>query len=60
MCCSCIQQDTNFVELQVPVGHEEDARVVIYGTIVVTVMGCTFLLYVITFYDQWNVKIKDR
>ena len=57
-CCSCVSQDTNLLELQVPVGHEEDTRVVIYGTIVVTVMGCSFLLYVIAFYSHWKVKVK--
>ena len=53
-------QDTHLLEFSVPMGRESDMRVVVFGTIVVTVMGCTVLLYIIAFYDQWKMKVKER
>ncbi|XP_070188264.1 phosphatidylinositol-glycan biosynthesis class X protein-like [Littorina saxatilis] len=54
------KSDAYSLKFQVPVGHEKDIRVVVYGTMVVTVLGCSFLLYLIAFYGHWNVKVKDR
>lgn len=53
------ETEGEYLEMKVPVGREQDVRVVVCCTLVVTVLGCTFLLYVITYYDKWRVKPKD-
>ncbi|XP_076451630.1 GPI alpha-1,4-mannosyltransferase I, stabilizing subunit-like [Babylonia areolata] len=52
------RSDTSSLELRVPVGREQDARVVVFATIVVTVLGASCLLYVIAFWDHYKVKVK--
>ncbi|KAL8593207.1 hypothetical protein ACOMHN_009862 [Nucella lapillus] len=52
------RSDASSLEIHVPVGREEDVRVVVFGTIVVTVMGASCLLYVMAFWDFYRVKIK--
>ncbi|KAK7507654.1 hypothetical protein BaRGS_00001589 [Batillaria attramentaria] len=52
-------RDSEYVELQVPVGRQQDIWTVIYSSLVVTVLGCTFLLYIIVYYDKWRVRPKE-
>ncbi|XP_025083930.1 phosphatidylinositol-glycan biosynthesis class X protein-like [Pomacea canaliculata] len=53
------RSDSHFVEFQVPVGYVYDTRVVVFGTSVVIILGCSFLLYIIAFFDNWKIKAKE-